>query len=156
MEIQFIEKEKYIAPYGISSEGEYTPVFMIKDKKEFFIGNIVKQIGNYNGYDEKNYQRRIEEIEKIKKTLLENNGAYFKQHGKYENPFDLLKWIIKNNYTFIKPNSELFRECKGFIDFHGNLKEYSSSFMYRIYDEIFLDKLKNEIDKLNTKLQVEV
>jgi len=147
MDISFIEKEKYLSRYGCSGQGEFTPIYMIKDDKEYFIKNIVKKIGHCDGYDKNDYLRQIENMEEVKNTLMINKGNYFKNDGRFENPFEFLSWIKENNYTFREPD-ELFEDWENFVDFHGNLNEYSSSFMYRIYDKNFLNELKEKVNSM--------
>lgn len=145
--IKFIEKEKYVADYGISSTGEYTPIYMIKNDKEYFVGNIVRKLDYYDGFDKYDYENRIKQIEKIKETLLNNNGDYFKQYCRCDNPFDFINWIKENKYTF-EIHGELFRKGKTFTDFHGNLKQYSSAFNYRIYNDDIVNQLENLVKEL--------
>lgn len=140
--IKFIEKEKFTQKYGLNGDGEYTPVYMLKNNDEFFIGNIVKQINNYDYLAKYNYKNRVNEIKRIKEMLLNNNGDYLKEYGKFDNPFDFVDWVKENNYTF-EIHGELFRNCEQFTDFHGNLKEYSLAFNYRIYNQDIVNQLEN-------------
>lgn len=144
--IKFIEGKKYIAEYGFTGNGEYTSIYMIKDNKKYFIGNIVKDLNNNDGYAKYNYKNRITEIENIKKILISNNGKYFKIYGKFDNPFEFIDWIKENNYKF-QIFGELFEKHNNFVDFHGNLNEYSSAFHYRIYDLNMVNRLKEKIQE---------
>lgn len=144
--ITFMEGQKYVAPYGMTKQGEYTPIYMIKDGVQHFISNLVKVTMYKDAYDNYHYENSIQTIEKHKQQLLDNGGQYITFYAEYNNPLDFIQWVKENDYTF-EIHGELFYKCDGFTDFHGNLKEYSAAFHYRIYDQTMLQKLRDEVSK---------
>ncbi|HBY20386.1 MAG TPA: hypothetical protein DEG71_05155 [Clostridiales bacterium] len=145
--IMFKEGIAYESSYGCAGRAEFTPIIMVKENQEFFIQNKVKEITR-DGYSKHHEERNLNEIERIKKQLLNNDGKFLKFHAREENPFKFIQWVKDNNYTF-EIHGELFYECNNdsFVDFHGNVKEYSAAFHYRIYDVEMIQELKNKVSE---------
>ena len=84
--IKIIEKEPYKNFDNWNNrECLMYPTMMIKDGKEHFIFNRREQDAEYQ---EKENQKRIE-------ILKRTDGKYTMFYGKYENPFEMLREIIK-------------------------------------------------------------
>lgn len=112
--IKIIEKEPYKS-YDRWNERDCLmyPVFMIKDGKEYFVLNRRETNLDYNN---KENQRRLEK-------LNQTNGKYTVFYGDFENPFEMLKDIIKKMDLIITNNDRTFEKAmpnEDSIDFHGN------------------------------------
>lgn len=149
--ISFIEKDEFeLTPLPFNQKGDKAvPVFMVMDGKEYFIVNrTTKKPGHYD-------------TDSIKLRLEENDGRYFKFHGHFANPFELIKWVAEKKYSFECSGKTgivyddvpaLFGDCRdeprygeGFIDFRGNIRQVSAAFSYRIYDVSMVEALKGAI-----------
>ena len=134
--IKIIEKEPYKNFDNWNNrECLMYPTMMIKDGKEHFIFNRREPDAEYQ---EKENQKRIE-------ILKRTDGKYTMFYGKYENPFEMLREIIKEKDLIITNSQDIFDRRmtnEESIDFHGNRENYSSAFMYRIYDK----KLENALN----------
>lgn len=136
--IEFFEKERYYDDSIFTGQCWMYPVFMLKDGKEYFVQNRREPDDSWK--QEELYDRKAE--------LLANNGAYFRFHGFYADPLEMLKEMAERGHTFTEPD-RLFVDCRspksygeGFVDFHGNRNEVSAAFHYRIYDAALLEKIK--------------
>ena len=94
-----------------------------------------------------------------KSMLLSNGGMFFKFHGRYDSPFEMVRMMKVCRYTFTNPK-EVFDRCgEGysalFYDFHGSVNEYSMDFRYRIYDEEMVRQLKAELGGLYDNSRIE-
>ncbi len=143
--IKIIEKEPYKS-YDRWNERDCLmyPVFMIKDGKEYFVLNRRETNLDYNN---KENQRRLEK-------LNQTNGKYTVFYGDFENPFEMLKDIIKKMDLIITNNDRTFEKAmpnEDSIDFHGNRQNYSSAFMYRIFDKELENDLKEVVNFINGK-----
>lgn len=141
--IKFIEKEPWEDKDPLIGE-TYLPVFMIKDGAEYFVINRVAKATGDSLYASQANSR----LNAAKAMLKANNGKYVKFDGLYNDPEDMLAEIEQHGHTFTEPE-DLFVDCHdepryggGFTDFHGNRNEVSASFMYRIFDNELVDKLK--------------
>ena len=124
-QILFTEKPTYRSAYSLASTANYTPIFMQIGEKELFVRNII------NGHKE--------EVAQFTAQLVENNGAYFCNycHARgIKNPIEFLQFVKERGFTFeeFTQIGKYNSKESGFIDFGGNLREYSSAFDFRIYD----------------------
>ena len=145
--IAFIEEEQekwYSNNYAFGGRYMY-PNYMIKDGKRYFIFNRGSNARNYD----------IEEQEARKSQLVSTNGRYFKFNGFFHSPIEMLKWIIDKKYTFSSLTADTVHYENGtsadHLDFHGNLKEISAAFFYRIYDEQLIAEIKTLIKQIPYK-----
>ena len=143
--IEIIEKEPYKS-FDNWNEREclMCPVFMIKDNKEYFVLNRREPSDDYRN---KENQKRIE---KLKQT----NGKYTIFYGEFENPFEMLKEIIQKMDLIITNSDSIFdKQMKNedSVDFHGNRQNYSSAFMYRLFDKELENDLKEIVTLINKK-----
>ena len=146
--ITFIEKEPFDSSVVPERNLRLIPVFMIKNGVEFFVINR-RADAPLNS----NSLWAIQENDRYnlaKSMLLSNGGKFYKLHGVYTDPFELVKTIKKHGFTFTKPE-EAFHRCDderygaGFTEFQGNINETSMCFHYRIYDEEMVRQLKAEL-----------
>jgi hypothetical protein len=139
--IEFIEKAPWVHNDPFIGR-EYVPVFMVKDGVEYFVINRVVATSAEDCYSSSG-----DRLDAAKAMLLKTEGKYFKLHGKYEKPENMLAEILRRGHSFTEPE-DMFVECRdskyggGFTDFHGNLNEVSAAFSYRIYDAELLGRIK--------------
>lgn len=143
--IEIIEKEPYKS-FDNWNERKclMCPVFMIKDNKEYFVLNRREPSDDYRN---KENQKRIE---KLKQT----NGKYTIFYGEFENPFEMLKEIIQKMDLIITNSDSIFDKQmtnEDSVDFHGNRQNYSSAFMYRLFDKELENDLKEIVTLINKK-----
>jgi len=142
--IMFTEREPFKTREAFTSSQTLIPVFMENDGVEYFVANLPIAGGNYSP----EYHR--EEMEGYKAQLIKNEGRYFKFHGFYDSPEEMIEEISEKGHTFTEPDN-LFMNCTsscygaGFVDFHGNRRELSASFYYRIYDSSMVESLKKSL-----------
>ena len=136
--IEIIEKNGWFDDSLFTGDCMMYPVFFLKDGKEYFMFNRREPDDSWK---KKERESQIAE-------LIANDGTYFRFHGLYADPFDMLKEMTERGHTFCDPES-LFVDCRnnpgygsGFVDFHGNRNEVSAAFHYRIYGMDLLDKIK--------------
>lgn len=145
--ITFVEEEQekwYSNNYAFGGRYMY-PNYMLKNGKRFFIFN--------RGSNARSYE--IDEQEARKAQLIANDGKYFKFHGSFPSPIEMLKWIIDKKYRFCSLTADNCHYEDGtssdYFDFHGNLKEISAAFFYRIYDEQLIAEIKTLIKQIPYK-----
>lgn len=99
--IKIIEKEPY-KNYDEFNNRECLmyPTMMIKDGKEYFIFNRREPNAEYQ---EKENQKRIEILERT-------DGKYTMFYGKFENPFEMLKEIIREKDLIITNSQYIFEK----------------------------------------------
>lgn len=143
--IKIIEKEPY-KNYDNWNMRECLmyPTMMIKDGKEHFVFNRREPEAEYQ---EQENQKRLE-------ILYRTDGKYTMFYGEFKNPFEMLREIINRKDTIITNSKDIFdrRMTKeDSVDFHGNRENYSSAFMYRIYDKNLENALKEIVEHINKK-----
>lgn len=142
--LEFIEKESFVCPgaFAPATKQTFIPVFMVKDGLESFVANLPIAGGNHTP----EYHRQ--EMERYKSQLRATDGRYFKFHGLYDDPEEMLAEMIERGHTFETKPDRIFSEITdeyygaGFVDFHGNRREVSAAFQYRVYDRGYADKLR--------------
>ena len=139
--IEIFEKEPYYDESPYIGNCYMHPTFMRKDGKEYFMFNRREPDLTHNKWRN----------EAIKKHLISTDGAYFKFHGFYDDPFVMLKNIAERKHSFTKPSEIDYSsmERNGFIDFHGNLNEVSAAFHYRIYAAGMIQKIQEAVEHIN-------
>lgn len=139
--ITFIEKDGYYDESLFTGSCHMYPTYMIKNGKEHFIFNRREPDDKWV----------LEKNEARKKQLIETDGKYFKFNGFYDNPFDMLKSIVERKHHFTSPENIYYGDMKEshYFDFHGNRKEVSAAFHYRIYDEEIAVKIQNVVNFIN-------
>lgn len=153
--IEFVEKEPF--SYNDPFIGEtLAPVYMRKDGREYFVRNRVvhgkdPDLG-WRQYDEK---KSDADVEYAKAFLIQNGGRYVKFYGFYDDPLEMLKEMTERGHTFTTPDN-LFVDCREkegrwFLDFHGNRREASAAFQYRIYDPALAEEVIAAVQPLIEK-----
>lgn len=69
----------------------------------------------------------------------------------------MLKEIVERKHHFTTPNKMYYGgiEENGYLDFHGNRKEVSAAFKYRIYDEKLAILIQEVVKCINDKKWIE-
>ncbi len=128
----FLKKESTIQPRGLWGTAKYTPVFMVKNGKEFFVRNIV---------DDKEL-----ELEPFLDQLRLNNGSFYCEYCQWpniSNPIDFINTVISIGHVFLNASLGKYNTIEdGYIDFGGNLKDVSCAFSFRIYDQLIIDQVE--------------
>lgn len=93
------------------------------------------------------------DLQSYTNQLLNNDGKYFRLHGRCLNPFDFLKWMKDNKYQFERDCRRLKvnESSSGFVDVKGNLLQVSSAFHYRFYDSELLQNWLDEVSVVDPK-----
>lgn len=127
--------------YGLAGRADFTPYYFQNGNNRYFINNLITNTRDSFHIDKRHKRKIARRI----KNLRHNNYKFICFYGgKFNNPFDLIKWVTEKNYSFQK-HGNFFELCGNFTDFHGNLQEYSNAFMFRIYDPELLSQLKGEM-----------
>ena len=109
-----------------------TPVYFEDNGKRHFIVNT-------GGRDT--------DVKQYAEQLAQNDGKYFCFYS-YNNIFDLLDMVERTKSTFIDSKFDIHGD---WVDFHGNLKERSCAFMYRIYDMTLFEELRKRLPKIKVR-----
>lgn len=130
-----IKKPSCYSEYGFQKKAYFTPYLFVRDGKEFFIRNLVE----FTKGDKKTKNRN--ELSNYLLDLRKNKFKFITSYcySRHEDPISFLKWVIETKKTF-QITGELFYCFDGYADFHGNLKEVSCAFNFRIYDKELLRK----------------
>lgn len=119
--------------YGDTSNAKCVPYHFIGiDGKKHFLRNLFSET-NDSFYEWDNRKTMTDNL----LSLRRHNFKYWTNHGP-DDIFEFFKWLREKKFT-IQVGGELFVFVnRDFVDFHGNVMEYSRAFHYRIYDrELF-------------------
>lgn len=132
--IGFIEKEPWYDDSLFIGGCYMYPNFMVKDGKELFMFN--------RRFPQARYEDAEDEARK--KQLISTDGKYFKFHSYKDDPLELLKIAADRRHTFCDPESLWWSDYdkNGYMDFHGNFREVSAAFYYRIYDAELIERIR--------------
>lgn len=142
--IEIFEKERYYDDSPFTGQCYMYPTFMRKDGKEVFMFNRREPDDSW----------KLRENEERKAFLIAHDGKYFKFNGFYDDPFEMLKEMAERRHTFTESEEKNYWcsfEENGFIDFHGNRREVSAAFHYRIYDPEMAQKIKEAVHHIHRK-----
>ena len=142
--IEIFEKERYCDDSPFTGQCYMYPTFMRKDGKEVFMFNRREPDDSW----------KLRENEERKAFLIAHDVKYFKFNGFYDDPFEMLKEMAERRHTFTEPEEKNYWcsfEENGFIDFHGNRREVSAAFHYRIYDPEMAQKIKEAVHHIHRK-----
>lgn len=143
--IEFIEKEPIYDVSPFTGKCLLYPTYMVKGGKELFVFNRREP--------DESWHRREDEIRK--EHLLRTDGKYFRFHGFYDDPFEMLREIAERKHTLDGLTEDDNKWCSfekdGYIDFHGNRKEVSAAFLYRIYDREIAEQIMEAVRYIHRK-----
>lgn len=139
--IQIIEKAPHRDESPFIGSCNLYPTYMVKDGREYFMFNRREPDDRW----------RLEANETRKTFLIANDGAYFKFNGFYDDPMAMLAEVARRKHHFTDPENMYYcsiEEC-GYIDFHGNRREVSAAFHYRIYDPVLAARVQRAVERIN-------
>lgn len=112
----------------------YTPYFFERDGKQCFIYSLCSETGR--DMDDKRHRR---EMAYRLLELRRNRYGYLTFYSHISNIFEFFKWLRDNHYTLeVHERLFSFANDRSYVDFSGNVLEYSAAFHYRIYSrELF-------------------
>jgi hypothetical protein len=132
-----------------------TDVYAFQDGKKIFI----------EAFNLKSWQ--LEEMKKLIITLHKAKKiSTHKFYGHTKTPLQFVHWMKENNYTFDTVYSDKLRCQKSmaeliyypkanFWDFHGNLKQISAAFHFRIFEKRYAETLAKFLVGMNIIIDLE-
>ncbi len=113
---------------------KYIPYHLEADGKQIFICSLCSDTGRE--IDDAGYRR---ELACRLLNMRKNHYDYLTFHAYKTDIFEFFEWLRKNHYTLeIHGTLFDFAPDRSYVDFHGNVWEYSAAFHYRIYSrELF-------------------
>ena len=143
--IEIIEKEPYYDESPYTGNCWMYPTYMVKDGKELFMFN--------RRVPDDSWVKRDDEARK--KFLIENDGKYFIFYSSgYADPFEMIRTIAERKHSFTENNIDKIVtpfSKGGIFDFHGNRREVSAGFFFRIYDEDMAAEIKDYVGMIMRK-----
>ena len=142
--IDIIEKEPHESLSAFGRSYVLYPTYMVKDGKERFMFNRREPL-------DKREKRTDEER---KNFLISTGGKYFVFHSQFTDPFEMIADIAKQKHSFTYKEIERVVKIESgglFVDFHGNRRELSAAFFYRIYDEAMAAEIKELVEMIFAK-----
>jgi hypothetical protein len=132
-----------IKDFGFTSKGHYTSYSFTVDGVYYFISNLIEHTGDK--YHDNSSRREM--AERLL-NLRSNNYKFMKFYGgKFDNPIDFIQWIKTKKLT-LEIHGSPFVKSENFTDFHGNLKEVSCAFHFRIYNKDLLSDIETIVSQL--------
>lgn len=107
-----------------------------------FIKTLRSDTGS--SWDDKQHRK---ELSDYLRQLRRNGFKYFCHHSIRKDIYEFIDFIKKNHFTIdmMWDNVIAHYDDLGIYEFHGNLVEYSAAFQYQIYDESFVEEIKELI-----------
>lgn len=119
----------------------HIPYSFVQDGKNLFLKSLVTQTGRV--IDDR---RNRDEMAALLRNLRHNHYEYCTFHAIKKDIFDFFKWLRSNRYTLdVQGKLFSFDENRDYVDFHGNVCEYSAAFHYRIYSRSLLGDIINQL-----------
>lgn len=117
----------------------YIPYYFEHGGKRYLLQSLATETGN--GYDDRNERR---ELAVLLLNLRKNRYRYVTFYSVKKDIFEFFDWLRKNEYT-LEVHGKLLGIHTDFVDFHGNVCEYSAAFHYRIYSRELLGHIINQL-----------
>lgn len=139
--IQIIEKKPWFDQSPFTGSCWMYPTYMVKDGKEYFMFNRREPDDSW----------KLEADERRKQQLIASGGAYMTFNSFYPHPLEMLAEVAERKHHFTEPDKMYWSsiEAQGFVDFHGNRREVSAAFQYRIYDPELAAKIEAVVEHIN-------
>ena len=130
---------RYVAWYG--TDVAYIPYTFVLDGRKLFFRNLAARTGSKS-----NDSRNRNEMAALLRNLRRNHYEYCTFHAVKEDIFEFFKWLRKNKYT-LEVHGKLFyfASDRSYVDFLGNVCEYSAAFQYRIYSPSMFQDVINQL-----------
>ena len=121
-----------------------TPYYFQIGKRKLFLSSLTSDTGHV--FDERHYRR---EMAGLLCNLRKNRYDYCTFHSRYPDIFEFFKWLRENHYT-LEVQGSLFSidPERNYVDFHGNVCEYSAAFHYRIYSRELFENIINQLRRV--------
>lgn len=142
--IEIFEKDSYYDYSMFTGQCFMYPTYMRKNNKEYFMFNR----------REPDNEWKLCENESRKQQLISTDSKYFRFHGFYDDPEEMLKAIAERKHSFVDNTlNKIVQQDSGknFWDFSENRNEVSAAFFYRIYDPEYADKIKAKVQHILRK-----
>lgn len=118
-----------------------TPYYFLRDGKRMFISNLVSDTGKAAD-DGRNRREMAERL----LDLRRNHYEYCTFYSHVKDLFGFFDWVRKNRYTLEIQGALLYVDPeRQYVDFMGNVCEYSAAFHYRIYSRSILESLIGQL-----------
>ena len=130
---------RYMAWYR--SDVAYIPYSFILDGKKRFFRNLATRTG-VEFYDRSNRN----ELAALLRNLRGNDYEYCTFYSQKKDLFEFFDWLRQNKYT-LEVQGDLFDFApdRSYVDFHGNVREYSAVFHYRVYSRELFGHIINQL-----------
>lgn len=117
------------------------PYYFRYEHEKYFLTDLITRTGTETGDRE---HRR--EMAGLLAGLRRHYYRYCTFHSVKEDIFEFFKWIRDNKYT-LQVQGELFNFApdRSYVDFHGNVRECSAAFRYRIYSRELFCHIINQL-----------
>ena len=121
-----------------------TPYYFLIGKRKLFLSSLTSDTGH--AFDERRYRR---EMAGLLWNLRKNHYDYCTFYSHKPDIFDFFKWLRDNHYT-LEVQGRLFSidSERNYVDFHGNVCEYSAAFHYRIYSRELFENIINQLRRV--------
>lgn len=130
---------RYTAWY--STGVTYIPYSFLLDGAELFFRNLATRTGSKS-----DDRRNRKEMAALLRNLRGNHYEYCAFYSRKKNIFDFFDWLRQNKYTLeIQGALFDFAPDRSYVDFHGNVCEYSAAFQYRVYSRELFSHIINQL-----------
>ena len=130
---------RYMAWYR--SDVTYVPYSFIVDGKKRFFRSLTTRTGS-----ESDDRRNRDEMAALLRNLRGNHYEYCAFYSPKKDIFEFFDWLRQNKYTLeIQGALFSFAPNRSFVDFHGNVCEYSAAFHYRVYSRELFMHITNQL-----------
>ena len=121
-----------------------TPYYFQIGKRKLFLSSLTSDTGH--AFDERRYRR---EMAGLLLNLRKNRYDYCTFYSHKPDIFEFFKWLRENHYT-LEVQGSLFSidPERNYVDFHGNVCEYSAAFHYRIYSKELFENIINQLRRV--------
>ena len=122
----------------------HTPYYFQLGKRKLFLSSLTSDTGN--AFDERRYRR---DMAGLLWNLRKNRYDYCTFYSHKSDIFEFFKWLRENHYT-LEVQGSLFSidPERNYVDFHGNVCEYSAAFHYRIYSRELFENIINQLRRV--------
>lgn len=119
-----------------------TPYYFADNQEQ---KHFVLNLASDTGYVTEDREKR-RELAALLYQLRENKGSYITLYSRKKMLPEFFDWVRKENYTLEVHGKGLFVfDNPSFVDFHGNIVEYSATFFYRIYTRETLEYVFSQL-----------
>lgn len=119
----------------------YIPYHFEHEGKRYFLKSLATRTGSE--FDDR---RERNEMAALLRNLRGNRYEYCAFYSQKKDIFEFFDWLRQNKYT-LEVQGELFDLApdRSYVDFHGNVREYSAVFHYRVYSRELFGHIINQL-----------